>query len=264
MTARKVLQNAGFLALLTGLAGLNLLFPVKSVAFDMAFYERKWEDLNVPHETGLSLAELSGAVNRLFEYLEGNADSPQVNVRISGKERFLYNEKELMHLQDVKELFRQGLLAMRISGALAALGGLSVAISHISGNRTGDFRTKHVESGSGSPGEHTPPSRTTYGPVLRKLEITLVAAGLIPLVLVVLLAIPAALSFSDWWTRFHLVVFENDLWRLDPERDWLIKMFPEEFFSAAVARIGVIAVTMALACVASGLLVRHFAAHHRH
>lgn len=47
-------------------------------------------------------------------------------------------------------------------------------------------------------------------------------------------ALGVMLNFDDWFTVFHLVFFDNDLWLLDVERDRLIQMFPLEFFQDVV------------------------------
>jgi uncharacterized membrane protein len=53
------------------------------------------------------------------------------------------------------------------------------------------------------------------------------------------------------WTRFHQIAFRNDLWQLDPDRDYLIMLFPEPFWYTATIRM---AVTIALETVVIALL----------
>jgi integral membrane protein (TIGR01906 family) len=45
------------------------------------------------------------------------------------------------------------------------------------------------------------------------------------------------LDFNKYFTYFHLIFFDNDLWLLDPETDLLIQMLPEEFFISIFKRI---------------------------
>ena len=54
------------------------------------------------------------------------------------------------------------------------------------------------------------------------------------------LALVIALDFSAAFTVFHEILFTNDLWLLDPRTDLLIRMCPEEMFSAMALRIGLI------------------------
>ena len=46
-----------------------------------------------------------------------------------------------------------------------------------------------------------------------------------------------AISFEKIFTLFHEVTFSNDLWQLDPQKDVLINIFPQEFFYELVAAI---------------------------
>jgi len=40
----------------------------------------------------------------------------------------------------------------------------------------------------------------------------------------------AGRNFSGAFTVFHKLLFDNDLWLLDPKHDLLIRLFPEQFF----------------------------------
>jgi integral membrane protein (TIGR01906 family) len=69
--------------------------------------------------------------------------------------------------------------------------------------------------------------------------------------LVVLVGILSLIDFDTLWTRFHQVAFRNDLWQLDPSRDYLIMLFPEPFWFTATIRL---ATTIALQTVVIALL----------
>ena len=55
--------------------------------------------------------------------------------------------------------------------------------------------------------------------------------------LVVLVGIAVADGLRALWTRFHQIAFRNDLWLLDPTRDYLIMLFPEPFWFTATIRM---------------------------
>ena len=55
----------------------------------------------------------------------------------------------------------------------------------------------------------------------------ILASGLFTLLIVIILA---SLNFADLFYNFHLILFNNDLWLLEPGST-LIKLFPEYFFS---------------------------------
>ena len=45
-------------------------------------------------------------------------------------------------------------------------------------------------------------------------------------------------DFSKYFVYFHLILFDNDLWILDPKTDLLIQMMPESFFVDMAIKIG--------------------------
>jgi integral membrane protein (TIGR01906 family) len=76
------------------------------------------------------------------------------------------------------------------------------------------------------------------------------SAGLVVL-LVALVGVLSLIDFTELWTRFHQIAFRNDLWQLDPTRDYLIMLFPEPFWYTATIRM---AVTVALETVGVAVL----------
>lgn len=56
--------------------------------------------------------------------------------------------------------------------------------------------------------------------------------------LMVLLGILIVTDFTKYFTVFHEIFFNNDLWILDPRTDLLIQMLPEPFFIDIAGRIG--------------------------
>jgi integral membrane protein (TIGR01906 family) len=55
--------------------------------------------------------------------------------------------------------------------------------------------------------------------------------------LVVLVGVASAINFDALWRLFHQIAFRNNLWLLDPTRDYLIMLFPEPFWFVATIRI---------------------------
>ena len=47
-------------------------------------------------------------------------------------------------------------------------------------------------------------------------------------------------DFTQGFTAFHHIFFDNDLWILDPRTDLLINIVPEPFFVDTAARIGLL------------------------
>ena len=75
--------------------------------------------------------------------------------------------------------------------------------------------------------------------------------------LIVLFGLFALTEFDSLFTTFHRISFANDLWQLDPRRDYLLMLFPLGFWFDATVAVVLRAIAGALIFMAagSGLLV---------
>ena len=139
----------------------------------------------------------------LTTYLSGQ--TAQLTVRAQdGSERPGFSEKELRHMYDVRGIVR-GLGTLRyVSGGLALIG---FGLGWLTGRRQG----------------------TREEALLRMLKGAAMGAGAL-LALILALAVWGSVNFTGLFVTFHRVMFSNDLWLLDPERDLLIMLMPTEFF----------------------------------
>jgi len=125
----------------------------------------------------------------------------------------LYNERELSHMRDVKVLIQQMILAWDILAVLLVLAGLI------------SWQTKALGS--------------FFTAISRGGWATLVVIGLI--------LVGVAVSFTDLFTEFHRIFFTGDTW-LFYYSDSLIRLFPMQFWQDAFIWMGVFAIIMALIC----------------
>ncbi len=205
-------------ALVVSFVALVFLLAVQGVALNIDLWQRQWERLGVHYETRMSQEDLARAGRALISYLKGDIRSPQMTVVIDGRERALYGSREIQHLADVKELYRKGIFLRNVLYVIVpSLAGLAFALW-----RTMTFLTV-LDS--------------FMGFVRFYLARIALIAGVGVLALALFLAVPAVVDFSNWWTGFHRISFSNELWLLDPSTEWLIKMFPLEFFFAIVASL---------------------------
>jgi integral membrane protein (TIGR01906 family) len=56
------------------------------------------------------------------------------------------------------------------------------------------------------------------------------------LVAIAIVGALALVNFDAFWTLFHQIAFRNGDWQFDPERDYLIMLFPEPFWFAGTIR----------------------------
>lgn len=147
--------------------------------------------------TKMDAKSIDIAIDRLSGYLSEKHKDLNAQVNIDGESRELFNEKEILHMIDVKNLI---VLSRRICGVYAVLLIVYYLALHRSDRRTA---------------------------FLRKLSKWMLGA----MALILVLGFGAVfIDFSSVFIQFHHIFFTNDLWLLDPSTDVLIQMLPEVFF----------------------------------
>jgi integral membrane protein (TIGR01906 family) len=127
----------------------------------------------------------------------------------------LFNERETSHLTDVKNLLRTVFRVQEASLAFALVFVVAIFIWAADAS-------------------------------LRALARIILQASLLTLGLLALFAVLALVGFDELFLRFHLVAFTNDLWKLDPDTDHLIQMFPHDFWFDATMLIAGLAALEAM------------------
>lgn len=175
---------------------------VRFLASDIGYYKHGFREFDSSGRTGLPLSDLDRAGEEIIEYFEDDAETLRILVMADGQETSLFNAKETDHMRDVKTLIR----------AVYRLNEVSLAIV-----------LAYVACAVLWTGE-----RTVAG--LARLSLAGVGFGV---AVVGAVGAFALTGFDQAWTTFHEIAFRNDLWRLDPDTDRLIQMFPEEFWQEA-------------------------------
>lgn len=159
-----------------------------------------------PEITGVDVREYPGLAEKITAYLTGGVNSIQTTLSVHGQVKEAFSEKELLHMQDVRNLFT---LCHSIFLLCAAISVLMLALSFI--------RFRSILS-------------VLAGSYIRvSLFIAAVGAAL---------AVWAVIDFHSLFTLFHHVFFTNDLWLLNPKQDLLLQLMPTAFFADYAARIG--------------------------
>jgi integral membrane protein (TIGR01906 family) len=162
-------------------------------------YKYGFNKYNIGETTGLSEHELNKAAKGLISYFNSGEEFINVTVEKEGKTFTLFNEREVMHLKDVKGLFRLDYIVLLCTFVY----GLVYTLITIYW-RNGIYR--------------------------RTLAWGIVGGGGVTLVLMLVLGLGILTNFDQLFLRFHLLSFANDLWRLDPAKDYLIMLFPRDFW----------------------------------
>ncbi len=170
-----------------------------------ALYRYGFDKYEVGQATGLSEVELDKAARGIIHYFNSGAETISLTVVKDGQPFTLFNEKEAAHLKDVRGLFWLDYWIF--------LGTLIYALAYAG------FSIRRKE--------------------WRRLAYGLVWGGGLTLGLMLLLGIGALLNFDRLFLQFHLLSFTNELWQLDPSKDYLIMLFPRGFWYDATVFIAI-------------------------
>ncbi len=181
---------------------------VRIAANEPRLYEYAADHYDTPETTGISREELLDASGELRDYFNNDDQSIFVRVQKDGEPISLFNPRETAHLRDVKTLFQA---SFRVQEATVIFV-LAYVVAVFIWAREGGLRT---------------------------LATQLLLAGLLGLAVIGAVGAIAVSGFEQSFEQFHLVAFDNDFWRLDPTRDHLIQMFPEDFWREVSLWLGI-------------------------
>ena len=174
-------------------------------------YTYNWWRNGIPDRTGLPIHELDSAADQIKEYFLNDAEHLDVRVNTSRGTISLFEEREILHMIDVKDL-------MQIVSATSIWTGIILALTAALG-----LATRRQQFWS-------------------SLSRWLRWCALIWGIAIAAIIIIAIIDFTWIFTQFHLLSFANDLWQLDPYRHYLLLLFPERFFLEATLFIALLTI----------------------
>jgi len=195
---------------------------VRFLASDTGFYRHGFREYHADRATGISMADLDRAAGEIVSYFEDDSATLRVIVSQDGQETSLFNTRETEHMKDVKTLMRFVYRANEVS--------LAVVLSYV----VCVFLWARERS-------------------LRTLAVQAIAGVGVGFGVVAVIGAFALTGFDAAWTRFHEIVFNNDLWLLNPATDHLIQMFPEGFWQESTIIVGALTLAEAAAIVVAAL-----------
>ena len=189
-------------------------------------YQYGFEKYNVNQTTHLVDSELEKAATGLISYFNSDEEYISLTVIKDGEPFVLFNQREVAHLKDVKGLIWLDYWVL-LGTLIYALGYAGVSLLW---------------------------RRRKYW---RRLAWGIVGGSGITLVLMLALGLGTLFNFDQLFLQFHLISFVNELWQLDPTKDYLIMLFPQGFWFDATVFCAVVTAGLAiiLGGVAGGYLV---------
>lgn len=194
--------------------GLIILIPViillanfAFLAFNENYYKEQYEKNNVYAQ--LPKEGVDQATTELIDYLQYDREIKSD----------YFNEKEKLHLKDVRQIIRMLLILLYIAVMLSTI---IIIISYAEN---------------------------------KKLFVMSIIGGSLLTIALIILAFIILQNFEYSFIKFHEILFTNDLWLLNPSTDKLIVMFPENFFYDITQDIAFRSLLTSIATTAIGVLL---------
>ncbi len=208
---KRIIFNLAHYLLVIAIPVLLVTSSLRVVINSSRMYEYEFNKYNISVVAGISQADLLRAAGELVRYFNQPGTLLGVQVRIASVERELFNSREKAHMEDVRNLVR-GVYRWQLL-SLGYVLFYSVALLLV------------LKSGA-----------------LRELARGALKGALATLGILLILGIGSLVGFDALFLQFHLLVYTNNLWMLDPRTDYLLAMFPQGFFLDATLLVAGIAV----------------------
>jgi integral membrane protein (TIGR01906 family) len=189
-------------------------------------YKYGFEKYGISQVTGLAESELEKAASGLIGYFNSNEEYISLTVIKDGEPFELFNQREIIHLKDVK-----GLIWLNYWVLLGTLVYVLAYAGVCLFWRKPNYR--------------------------RRLARATVGGSSITLGLMLALGLGTLFGFSQLFWQFHVISFPaNEFWLLDPTKDYLKMLFPDGYFYDVVSFcvLGVAGLAIILGGVSGGYL----------
>ena len=162
-------------------------------------YKYGFDKYNVSQTAGLAEVELEKAAKGLISYFNSDEEYISLTVVKDDQPLELFNQREVIHLKDVKGLIWLDYWVL-LGTLIYILGYAGVSFF---------WRKQRYR---------------------RRLAWGMVGGSSATLALMLALGLGMLMGFDQLFLQFHLISFTNELWQLDPTRDYLIMLFPGGFW----------------------------------
>ncbi|MCL2603055.1 MAG: TIGR01906 family membrane protein [Defluviitaleaceae bacterium] len=222
---RYVLGYAAALLLLVLIVCQSIIIPT----FFMPFFRYQYTKNEIARHMQMEFGELMHVTGELLDYMRGRRDNLQgIRATVAGEERgpaeeglreFFDCREEVIHMEDVRVLYDR--LYIVRNTAFWGLLALFLAMVLLR------YRALYLLA------------RCSREVMAGFLGLGLIFVGIV------------ALDFDRAFEVFHLILFDNDYWVLNPSQSLLINMVPIEFFMDIAVFIGALMALVPLAVIAA-------------
>lgn len=199
--------NVGLITVMSlALIVVTFVMGFETIIFSKAYFSWHYEHRNISDTSGMTYEDLMAMTDQMLDYLKDKEPTLDRMAMVHGNYEEVFGEIEKAHMVDVKDLYQNAVTIKNI-GYLILLACLLVSLKY----------------------------KKTIGQAMLKVHY----ATLLFMIGIGVLAGLFATNFNKYFTIFHEVFFDNDMWILNPRTDVLINMVPEVYFYSIVM-IGVV------------------------
>ena len=186
---------------------LTLIFSFKLAVFYnyQNYFKNQYKKYEVEDRLNINMNDIMKVTDKLINYLKNNDDNLLIEVQINGEMKSFFTEQEIVHMNDVKNIFLKiDIISYCLIGLL-----IFIIISLIV------YKVDWVN-------------------IFPKVYFI---NFMIFVFLTTVLIIVINIDFQSFFYQFHKLIFNNNLWLFNYNTSRVIKMFPQEFFFDLVGKI---------------------------
>ncbi|MBS4535444.1 TIGR01906 family membrane protein [Clostridium sp. D2Q-14] len=198
-----------------------LLTNVQISTFDRKFFQDKFEEYNISEVTKMEENTLMEVTDEMLKYLKGDRKDLIIEAKIDGRQELVFGEREILHMVDVRNLFKKGFMIRNISLILVIVTLFLIVRFYI-----------------------------------KDLYKILIIASIVPTLILFIFGILLSINFNKYFDIFHEILFTNDLWLLNPDTDILIQMLPLDFFNSIAIKTLIYLILQLIIILFLGIILR--------
>ena len=207
----RIVHNILGLFIAFSLMIILLFTSVEAIVYWMPGYFRyEYSKYDVTNDVSMNMDDLLDVSNQMMSYLHGDKENlSDITTTIDGRKNVsFFNEREIAHMVDVRNLFVGAIFLRRV-----LIGFILFSLIFM---------------------------KCTGAKLRRTVSKTMFIGSILFFALIAVLATVISTNFTKYFILFHHIFFRNDLWQLDPSTDRLINIVPEPFFMDTARNIGIL------------------------
>ena len=207
----RIVHNILGLFIAFSLMIILLFTSVEAIVYWMPGYFRyEYSKYDVTNDVSMNMDDLLDVSNQMMSYLHGDKENlSDITSTIDGQKNVsFFNEREIAHMVDVRNLFVGAIFLRRV-----LIGFILFSLIFM---------------------------KCTGAKLRRTISKTMFIGSILFFALIAVLATVISTNFTRYFILFHHIFFRNDLWQLDPSTDRLINIVPEPFFMDTARNIGIL------------------------